>query len=410
MKYGGEERTRLGAARSAAAATGTAPAGTPGTAQPGAAAGDLATGHRPADLKPADIPPRNRPAADSVPAELARSLARRLNAGDGQLPLPGSGRTLQRWQALADVAAEDLALAKLFEGHTDALAIMAELGGAVAAPGSVWGTWAAEPPTARLELHRTADGARLTGRKAWCSGAGIVTDAVVTAWDRGGAQCLAAVSVGQPAVTVTTEGWHAVGMGRAASGDVLFDHAPAAEIGEPGQYTARPGFWQGGCGIAACWYGGALPLAAAVADLVARRDDPHAAAHLGAIDAALSPVRTLLAETAAWIDAHPGVPPRLQALRARAAAEEAAGAVLSHAGRALGAGPLCRDMSIARRFADLPVYVRQSHAERDLAQLGRVLGPARANPTHRGGGSDRRSRSGAGHTAGPGHHRVGDHG
>jgi hypothetical protein len=161
--------------------------------------------------------------------DLSCSLARRLSAGDGQLPLPGSGRTLQRWQMLADVAAEDLALAKLFEGHTDALAIMAELGGAAAEPGSAWGTWAAEPPTARLELRRTADGVRLTGRKAWCSGAEIVTDAVVTAWDQDGAQCLAAVAVGQPAVTVTTEGWHAVGMGRAASGDVLFDAAAAAE-------------------------------------------------------------------------------------------------------------------------------------------------------------------------------------
>ena len=214
---------------------------------------------------------------------------------------------------------------------------MAELGGTVPPAGSVWGTWAAEPPTARLELRRAAGGVRLTGRKAWCSGAEIVTDAVVTAWDADGVQCLAAVPVGQPAVTVTTEGWHAVGMGRAASGDVLFDDAAAAELGEPGQYTARPGFWQGGCGIAACWYGGALPFADAVADLVARRDDPHAAAHLGAIDAALSPVRALLAETAAWIDEHPAVPPRLQALRARAAAEEAAGVVVRHAGRALGA-------------------------------------------------------------------------
>ena len=49
--------------------------------------------------------------------DLSRSLTRRLDAGDGQLPLPGSGQTLQRWQTLADVAAEDLALAKLFEGH-----------------------------------------------------------------------------------------------------------------------------------------------------------------------------------------------------------------------------------------------------------------------------------------------------
>jgi hypothetical protein len=307
------------------------------------------------------------------PADLSRRLSLLLSAGQGRLPLPGSGETLRRWQALAEVAARDLALAKLFEGHTDALAIMTELGAPDSDPASAWATWAAEPPAARLELRRTARSVRLTGRKAWCSGAEIVSHALVTAWDDAGRQCLAAVAIGQPGVTVTADGWHAVGMGRAASGDVLFDAAPAVEIGEPGQYTARPGFWQGGCGIAACWYGGALPFADAVADLLCRRDEPHAAAHLGAIDAALAAARALLAETAAWIDAHPAASARIPALRSRAAVEETAGTVLAHAGRALGAGPLCRDAALAQRFADLPVFVRQSHAERDLAELGRGL-------------------------------------
>ena len=44
------------------------------------------------------------------------------------LPLPGQGHTLQRWQTLARIAGCDLALAKLYEGHTDALAILAECG------------------------------------------------------------------------------------------------------------------------------------------------------------------------------------------------------------------------------------------------------------------------------------------
>jgi hypothetical protein len=38
--------------------------------------------------------------------------------------------------------------------------------------------------------------------------------------------------------------------------------------------------------------------------------------------------------------------------------------------RALGPGPLCLDEQHARAVADLTVYVRQSHAERDLAALG----------------------------------------
>lgn len=61
------------------------------------------------------------------------------------------------------------------------------------------------------------------------------------------------------------------------------------------------------------------------------------------------------------------------ALNARLVVEQSAETVLRHAGRALGAAPLCRDARFARAMADLPVYLRQSHAERDLAALGQIV-------------------------------------
>ena len=305
-------------------------------------------------------------------AKLAARLSELMAAGMDDLPRPGGGDTLRRWQALAEVAAEDVALAKLFEGHTDALAILAECGGPRYEREATWGTWAAEPPAARLSLRPAAAGVVLTGRKAWCSGAGALTHALVTAWDPQGRQCLAAVALDHGSVAVTGDGWHAVGMGRVASGDVLFDGTPAVPVGPPGGYTARPGFWQGGCGVAACWYGAARPLADAVRALVARRTEPHTAAHLGAIDVAMQRSRALLVDAARWIDRHPRESAQQWALRVRGAAEATATEVLHAAGRALGAGPLCRDPAIAQRFADLPVFVRQSHAEQDLAVLGQL--------------------------------------
>ena len=62
------------------------------------------------------------------------------------LPLPGAGATRDRWAAFADLAGEDLSLARLGEGHGDAVAILAELGGPRAEPGSRWGVWAANRP------------------------------------------------------------------------------------------------------------------------------------------------------------------------------------------------------------------------------------------------------------------------
>ncbi|MGH3582360.1 MAG: acyl-CoA dehydrogenase, partial [Mycobacterium sp.] len=48
-------------------------------------------------------------------------------------------------------------------------------------------------------------------------------------------------------------------------------------------------------------------------------------------------------------------------------------AVLQTASHALGPGPLVGDESYARRVADLGVYLRQHHAERDLAYLGELV-------------------------------------
>ncbi|KQP23501.1 acyl-CoA dehydrogenase family protein [Pseudorhodoferax sp. Leaf267] len=320
------------------------------------------------------------PAANPLPPSPGRDTAQALQAliasGDDDIPLPGSGRTLQRWQALADVAQRDLSLIKLFEGHTDALAIQAELG--VHAAQGIWGTWCAEPPDARLQCSAPdAQGRiRLDGRKAWCSGAQHVSHAIVSGWNPAGEPCLAAVAMDQPGVRVTGEGWNAVGMAGTASVDVWFDGAQALAVGAPHAYVQRPGFWHGGAGIAACWWGGAVGIGRVVLAQAARRHaspDPHQSAHLGQIDIALRSSAALLREAAAWIDAHPQANAQALALRVRLAVERDAGQVLWHAGRAVGAGPLCKNAGFARAMADLPVFMRQSHAEKDLAALGQQI-------------------------------------
>jgi alkylation response protein AidB-like acyl-CoA dehydrogenase len=173
-------------------------------------------------------------------AETADVLRALVGAGFDRLPLPGSGATLERWRMLAAVAGFDLALVKLFEGHTDALAILAELGGVEPDEGAAWGVWAAEPPTARLAA-RTGSGDRieLNGTKAWCSGAAQITHALVTAWNERDESILAAVDLRQPGVRVTNEGWVAVGMHASASVDVRFEDASAVQIGAPLAYLKR---------------------------------------------------------------------------------------------------------------------------------------------------------------------------
>ena len=318
-----------------------------------------------------------RPADGGAPAEwqrTAQEFAAAVESGRLDLPLPGSGATWQRWAAFADLAEEDLSLARLGEGHADAVAILAELEGPPPRPGSRWGVWAANPPGPNVTASRWDGSWVLRGTKQYCSGARVCTHALVTA-RAGDEERLFAVAVDD--LEPHADSWPATGMAGSDTLDVGFPAVPAEPVGPPGGYTGRPGFSHGGTGVAACWYGGARGVARALARAAAKRDvGPHALAHLGAVDIVLRTTRVALGRAADEIDADPGDlrgEGALRALRVRALAEATASDVMARTGRALGAGPLSHDEAHSRAVADLTVYLRQHHAERDLARLGKLV-------------------------------------
>ena len=286
------------------------------------------------------------------------------------LPLPGRGDTWTRWQALIDAGRSDLALAKLVEPHHDAVAILDELDGPSVRPGEVWAVWAAEPPFAVLRATETAHGWRLSGRKAFCSGAALVTHALVTATCDDGPG-LFAIEVDASGVgdDRSAPAWVGPGMQRAQTATLELDEVPAERVGASGDYTDRPGFWLGGIGVAACWFGGTL----GVADLLERADrlSGHALAHRGAIRSGTQSFGLALRAAADQADAGVDTPAAQRlALVLRARAAEVAEDVVSRVGRATGPGPLAFDEEHARRVDDLTVFVRQHHAEADLESLG----------------------------------------
>jgi alkylation response protein AidB-like acyl-CoA dehydrogenase len=313
-------------------------------------------------------------------SETASAFADLVSSGQLDLPLPGSGRTCERWSAFSGLGGRDLSLARLSEGHADALAILAELDGPAVVANSRWGVWAAQPPGPGLTARQFDDGWRVSGVKQYCSGARSCTDALVTA-TAGDGDRLFAVSTGAAVPLPGT--WPAVGMADSDTLNVRFPDTQAQPVGPPGGYVNRPGFAHGGVGVAACWYGGARAIGSALAQAAARRDiGPHSLAHLGAVDIALRAAKSALDDSAAEIDADPldlKSGGRALALRVRALVEATATEVMNRVGRALGAGPLCHDEAHARRVADLTVYLRQHHAERNLAELGAIVAESGAS-------------------------------
>jgi alkylation response protein AidB-like acyl-CoA dehydrogenase len=317
------------------------------------------------------------------PARLADRFAELVGSGLLDLPLPGGGRTWERLRGLADVAAGDLSLARLAEGHADALAIADEA--RIPAPDGHLGVWAADPPDGRLQATRGGSAWALHGRKRWCSGAELLDAALVTAHSEDGYR-LFTVRLDQPGVSVSTADWRAVGMRDSVTADVEFDGVridAGAQVGGPGWYLERQGFWAGGIGVAACWYGGARGgRERLAAKLQEGRDDPHALAELGAAGALCDAMRAQLHHAAHQLDAGvAGESLQLLAWTVRSGIERLCREVLPHLERGLGAGTLTRDPAAARRVADLPVYLRQHHGGRDLEGLGRAMVAMSSTPT-----------------------------
>lgn len=299
-------------------------------------------------------------------------------SGALDLPLPGRGDTAQRWNRLAAFAETDVVAGRLAEAHADAVAILAELDGPTPAPGQFWGVWAAEGPGAALSASDDGSEILLDGTKVWCSGAGLCSHALVTALLPSGDRGLFAVAVDGGGVHALPSDWSNVGMSESDTRSVQFTATPAVAVGRPGEYLTRPGFWHGAVGVAACWLGGARAVAAPLyARASSEKADAHALAHLGAVDAALAAAEATLLSAAAEIDGDPldrKGRAELIARRARAVVETAVEESIHRTGRALGPAPLCLDAAHAQRVADLTVYVRQSHAEKDLERLGRLTG------------------------------------
>ena len=304
-----------------------------------------------------------------------------LDAGALDLPLPGGGETARRWRRLAELAETDVVAGRLAEAHTDAVAILAELGGPEPRPGGLWGVWAAESRDAAVSARADGETAVLDGTKVWCSGAGLCTHALVTARLDSGERGLFAVDLNDPGVLPLPSTWRNPGMAESDTRSVQFSDAPAVPVGRPGEYLSRPGFWHGAVGVAACWMGGARAVAAPLYGRATDDSaDAHALAHLGAVDAALTAAEATLAWAAAEVDADPlnrkGAA-EVIARRTRAVVETAVDEAIARTARALGPAPLCQDAQHAKRVADLTIYVRQSHAERDLERLGLLAGETR---------------------------------
>ncbi|RZA11652.1 MAG: hypothetical protein EOP10_32735, partial [Proteobacteria bacterium] len=168
-------------------------------------------------------------------------LVRSLEENITHFPLPGRGKTLSRWRALAALGAFDLSVAKLLESHFDALAIMDEAR-FIPKPG-VYGVWASKFEGRFLSAKRSGDLWRVSGDLAFASGISTVEYAIVPVKTESGEQLF---EIPRSAVTATDRSrWNTPGMVQADTAWISVDALlpDSSRVGEIGFYLDRPGFW-----------------------------------------------------------------------------------------------------------------------------------------------------------------------
>jgi hypothetical protein len=293
-----------------------------------------------------------------------------------QLPLPGAGKTAERHSRLMQIGREDLSLAKLAEAHWDAVSILAEAG-RQSTPGALYAVWASEIPGKALKLEQADSGYQISGSKMFCSGAGMVDRALVTVGIPESRLIEIDLRKNSMNIEVDLSAWATDAFRLSKTGTVTFRGAQVTAedlVGDPNWYLNRAGFWHGACGPAACWAGGVAALVDFAME--SSRDDAHTLAHLGAMEADNWMMQACLHIAGREIDEEPlnCVAAQIRALRLRHLIEDACTDTLRRFARAYGPQPLSMNREICRRYHEAELYLRQSHAERDLESLARLLG------------------------------------
>lgn len=283
----------------------------------------------------------------------------------GRLPEPASGQTYKRWQIFAQIAGFDLSLAKLFESHCDALSILYELGYENEIDEKTWAIWAANGGPAQIQVENGL----CHGVKMWCSGAEFIQKVLISFKDQQGQSQLCIIDLSQPSVSIDLSHWQAVGMQGTRTARVKFQDTVVKIIGNPNDYIDRPGFWHGAAGVGACWYGAAVRLMDELQKSCFTAPNSFKKMYLGQLASQLAVTRQYFHYVAQLIDSQPKLSYEREVRILRAHAEQSCLAVIEGVGKALGARPFCEQATFASLMADLPVFIRQSHAAFDDEQI-----------------------------------------
>ncbi len=311
----------------------------------------------------------------SFPAEEIAALAG-VGGLSPPLPIAGLGTADDLAALLILVGQANLSVGRIMEAHINALHLIARYG-TWRVDGRLYGLWVTDPPGDGLRMRQSGGRILLSGGKQFCSGAGHVGGAVVTAADEDGNTRMLVVPLGIGEVAHPLPSPLA-GMRAAVTGAVDFSGCwvgTDALLGEPGDYLREPDFSAGAWRGSAVALGGLISLidhAVGALRQSGRLDSPHVEARVAQAIIARETSRLWVASAARTAEdarMEAGLQVATVGL-ARIAVERACLEAMQLVQRSLGLSSFRQGSPIERICRDLSTYLRQPAPDEVLTESG----------------------------------------
>jgi alkylation response protein AidB-like acyl-CoA dehydrogenase len=302
----------------------------------------------------------------------------------GGAGLSEGDRQIELFNVLRMIGAGDLSVARLIEGHFNAIALVVRYGTAAqvssfassVADGALSGVWGADD-AAGLKIHGE-NGARLSGRKILASGAGTVMRPVVTA-KAGEDQVMCLLDL-RADHAVDLSGWTAQGMRSTATGAIDLTGipvGPAEIIGGAGDFMRQPHFSGGAWRFCAAHLGAMEKLVELFRDHLISRgrgDDPYQLQRVAQCVAAATTARFWIEEAARRLGPDDHDPAAVVAFvnLTRMVTERAALDIMEAVQRGVGLVSFIRPNPIERICRDLSTYLRQPVPDLAMSDAARA--------------------------------------
>lgn len=271
-------------------------------------------------------------------------------------------------EGLVALGRTDVPLARLSEGHVDALRIL-DQADAEPVPGALYGVWASRSARTGLSAVVRGDDLEISGTLRFASGSGLLDRSLVPVWLDEHTHVLVDLDVS--GLVFDPSVWRTAAMTPSRTYETRVDRLVvprSAQRGPANFYLSRPGFQAGGVGVAACWVGGAARVLDVLTDF---HPHPNPAQQVR-----LGQLRTDLVVAAAAVRSggrvltDPAVDTGAVALEVRTAVADAVHRVLASARMLTGPTGLALDDAVSHVIPDLELYVLQHNGDAALAALG----------------------------------------